>query len=251
MDYVFYQVAAINGFDSFGHYLRAGLIVNQCSNYATRADVRLLGELPAAGRDARRRRVRDSAPRATRCSSARRSARGGARPEADPRRRRRTKQAARAARAPRRRARRPRPPPTPAADAGAGARARAAAGPPAADRDAARLPVRRRRDEARAPAIAGNPVLIGAATIARRAGRRVPGLQRQPRPAVRADLRAHGRGPERGEPRRRQRRADRRLARRLRRRHRGAAARRRHDPSRVLDAHARERRSRRCRATRR
>jgi phospholipid/cholesterol/gamma-HCH transport system substrate-binding protein len=34
MDYVFYQVAAINGFDSFGHYLRAALIVNQCSNYA-------------------------------------------------------------------------------------------------------------------------------------------------------------------------------------------------------------------------
>ena len=34
MDYVFYQVAAINGFDSFGHYLRAGLLVNQCSNYA-------------------------------------------------------------------------------------------------------------------------------------------------------------------------------------------------------------------------
>jgi phospholipid/cholesterol/gamma-HCH transport system substrate-binding protein len=34
MDYVFYTVAAINGFDSFGHYLRAGLIVNQCANYA-------------------------------------------------------------------------------------------------------------------------------------------------------------------------------------------------------------------------
>jgi phospholipid/cholesterol/gamma-HCH transport system substrate-binding protein len=34
MDYIFYQVAAINGFDSFGHYLRAGLIVNQCANYA-------------------------------------------------------------------------------------------------------------------------------------------------------------------------------------------------------------------------
>jgi ABC-type transporter Mla subunit MlaD len=34
MDYVFYQVAAINGFDSLGHYLRAGLIVNQCSSYA-------------------------------------------------------------------------------------------------------------------------------------------------------------------------------------------------------------------------
>jgi phospholipid/cholesterol/gamma-HCH transport system substrate-binding protein len=34
LDYIFYQVAAINGFDSFGHYLRAGLIVNQCSTYA-------------------------------------------------------------------------------------------------------------------------------------------------------------------------------------------------------------------------
>jgi phospholipid/cholesterol/gamma-HCH transport system substrate-binding protein len=37
MDYIFYQVAAINGFDSFGHYLRAGLLVNQCSNYAITA----------------------------------------------------------------------------------------------------------------------------------------------------------------------------------------------------------------------
>jgi phospholipid/cholesterol/gamma-HCH transport system substrate-binding protein len=37
MDYVFFQVAAINGFDSFGHYLRAGLIVNQCANYAVQA----------------------------------------------------------------------------------------------------------------------------------------------------------------------------------------------------------------------
>jgi ABC-type transporter Mla subunit MlaD len=36
MDYVFYQVAAINGFDSIGHYLRAELIVNQCAVYATR-----------------------------------------------------------------------------------------------------------------------------------------------------------------------------------------------------------------------
>jgi ABC-type transporter Mla subunit MlaD len=37
MDYILYQVAAINGFDSFGHYLRAALIVNQCANYATTA----------------------------------------------------------------------------------------------------------------------------------------------------------------------------------------------------------------------
>jgi phospholipid/cholesterol/gamma-HCH transport system substrate-binding protein len=36
MDYIFYQVAAINGFDAFGHYLRAELIVNQCSNYSIR-----------------------------------------------------------------------------------------------------------------------------------------------------------------------------------------------------------------------
>jgi hypothetical protein len=36
MDYVFYQVAAINGFDAVGHYLRAALIVNQCAVYATR-----------------------------------------------------------------------------------------------------------------------------------------------------------------------------------------------------------------------
>jgi ABC-type transporter Mla subunit MlaD len=33
-DYLFYQVAAINGYDSFGHYLRAGLIVNTCTTYS-------------------------------------------------------------------------------------------------------------------------------------------------------------------------------------------------------------------------
>ena len=35
LDYVFYQVAAVNGFDSFGHYLRARLILNTCSRYYT------------------------------------------------------------------------------------------------------------------------------------------------------------------------------------------------------------------------
>ena len=34
MDYLFFQMTAINGFDSIGHYLRAGLIVNLCSTYA-------------------------------------------------------------------------------------------------------------------------------------------------------------------------------------------------------------------------
>jgi virulence factor Mce-like protein len=35
MDYLFFQMSAVNGFDSVGHYLRAGLIVNLCSTYAT------------------------------------------------------------------------------------------------------------------------------------------------------------------------------------------------------------------------
>jgi virulence factor Mce-like protein len=35
MDYLFFQMIAVNGFDGLGHYLRAGLIVNLCSNYVT------------------------------------------------------------------------------------------------------------------------------------------------------------------------------------------------------------------------
>jgi ABC-type transporter Mla subunit MlaD len=35
MDYLFFQVTAINGFDGISHYLRAGLITNLCSAYAT------------------------------------------------------------------------------------------------------------------------------------------------------------------------------------------------------------------------
>jgi phospholipid/cholesterol/gamma-HCH transport system substrate-binding protein len=34
MDYIFYQATAVNGFDAVGHYLRAGLIVNQCATYS-------------------------------------------------------------------------------------------------------------------------------------------------------------------------------------------------------------------------
>ncbi len=45
MDFFFYQAAAINGFDEFGHYLRAGLIVNQCSLYVTVELPGLLGQL--------------------------------------------------------------------------------------------------------------------------------------------------------------------------------------------------------------
>lgn len=35
MDFVFYSVAATNGFDRFGHYLRASLVVNLCATYVT------------------------------------------------------------------------------------------------------------------------------------------------------------------------------------------------------------------------
>jgi ABC-type transporter Mla subunit MlaD len=35
MDYLFFQMQAINGFDGVSHYLRAGLLVNLCSTYVT------------------------------------------------------------------------------------------------------------------------------------------------------------------------------------------------------------------------
>jgi ABC-type transporter Mla subunit MlaD len=35
MDFLFYSVAAINGFDQFGHYLRGALILTGCTDYAT------------------------------------------------------------------------------------------------------------------------------------------------------------------------------------------------------------------------
>jgi hypothetical protein len=35
MDYIFFQVTAVNGFDGISHYLRAGLMANLCSAYAT------------------------------------------------------------------------------------------------------------------------------------------------------------------------------------------------------------------------
>jgi hypothetical protein len=35
MDYLFFQMTAINGFDGVSHYLRAGLITNLCSAYST------------------------------------------------------------------------------------------------------------------------------------------------------------------------------------------------------------------------
>jgi phospholipid/cholesterol/gamma-HCH transport system substrate-binding protein len=58
LDYLFFQNTAVNGFDSIGHYLRAELIVNLCTAYAT---------TPAAGCNSR---FADSAAAATRTEPA-------------------------------------------------------------------------------------------------------------------------------------------------------------------------------------
>src|SRR5436190_3144421 len=38
MDFLFYSTAAVNGYDSYGHYLRAQLIVNTCTTYRVQGD---------------------------------------------------------------------------------------------------------------------------------------------------------------------------------------------------------------------
>jgi ABC-type transporter Mla subunit MlaD len=43
MNYIFFQMTAINGFDEISHYLRAALLVNVCSTYVTQ------GEAPGCG----------------------------------------------------------------------------------------------------------------------------------------------------------------------------------------------------------
>ena len=52
MDYIYFQAQAVNGFDTAGHFLRAGLIVNTCSNYATTPSSECLAKFtqPAAAR---------------------------------------------------------------------------------------------------------------------------------------------------------------------------------------------------------
>lgn len=47
MDYIFYQVSAINGFDAAGHYLRAQLLVNTCSIYAITPDPSCIAKFAA------------------------------------------------------------------------------------------------------------------------------------------------------------------------------------------------------------
>ena len=192
MDFIFYSVGAVNGFDALGHYLRAGLIVNQCTSYAT-------APVPGCSanfvRQAASQRRRPGGHGDSRGAS-RSGRRLGGRPAPPPRR---------AARGP--------PPPPARRHAGSGGAA-------------ARLPVRERRLMRGAARIAGNPVLIGAATVlvvivavflSYNANHGLPFV---PSYALRRDA-------ERGEPRARQRRADRRHARRLRRLDHGQAAARR------------------------
>ena len=60
MDYLFFQVGAINGYDTLGHYLRAGLIVNTCTTYTA---------TPQPGCSARFRQRDSSAARASAASA--------------------------------------------------------------------------------------------------------------------------------------------------------------------------------------
>ena len=177
MDYIFYQV---------GRHQRLRLVrplparradrqpVLDLRRHAGRAAARRtsLGAAATVGRRVRRRVGRPeslvrTAPALAGQDRSRRARAATARRRHDGRRSRRRERAAAAAT------------PAPAGDA----RGRE----PVQDRHAARLPVREATADARRGAgIAGNPVLIGAATVLVVHRRRLPVLQRQPGPAVRA-----------------------------------------------------------------
>ncbi len=53
MDYLFFQMTAINGFDTAGHYLRAGLLLNTCSTYAIEKTIGCEATFTKAGASAR------------------------------------------------------------------------------------------------------------------------------------------------------------------------------------------------------
>ena len=92
LDYLYFQAQAINGFDSFGHFLRAGLVVNTCSTYADHPVLRVPLEVPAVVvGDARRQADRRQADRPHRTRARRRGSRrraGRGRPRACPQARR-------------------------------------------------------------------------------------------------------------------------------------------------------------------
>ena len=162
-------MAAINGFDSFGHYLRAGLIVNQCSVYAIDPTPGCTAKFAQRGDGDDRRRDRPARRRCCAAPPTRSPARSAAsrrRPSAahadardgqaaraprgcSPRRRRRRRR--RRPRRPRRR-RRPAtapaaaatPVPTPERHAGAGGSGRRPLRLPVRDRTRDEGPLRRR-----------------------------------------------------------------------------------------------------------
>ena len=246
LDYTFYQMAAINGFDSFGHYLRAGLIVNQCSTYAVNPTPGCTANFaPAQRHRGRRLRARGAArPDADRdrggdpARDGRRVRRGAAAegqadPDPDAAARARPQHAV-GRRPPRARRRRRARPPAPAPSAQPVAapprrpRARRPRPPRAATtrcwtscsgRTRHEQPRRRHRRQPGPDRRGDRP---------RDPGRGLPGLQRQPGPAVRADLLAQGRGAERGRAGARQRGPHRRLARGHGRLHHRRAQGRRH-----------------------
>jgi ABC-type transporter Mla subunit MlaD len=49
MDFLFYGTAATNGYDSYGHYLRAQLIVNTCTTYRVQSDPSCTANFPKTG----------------------------------------------------------------------------------------------------------------------------------------------------------------------------------------------------------
>ena len=189
MDYIFFQVAAINGFDQFGHYLRAGLIVNLCANYASSrpSAARPTSRAPRARAPRRppRRPPRDAVLQRTAVALAQAlglklpKAPEPEMPNAD-----RDRAAADQEVAPE-----PAATPTPAATP-------APEAPTEQERTETLLDyLLGATSEPAARGIAANPVLIGAATVLVVHRRRVPGLQREQGPAVRADLRAEAEVP--------------------------------------------------------
>ena len=207
MDYIFYQVAAVNGFDSFGHYLRARPDRQPCSRYLRDAPVAGCSANFAASAAQRRRRQRDAPPSAggddpvlepataARARTARTPSSGAAlQPKSrDAATGAQPRKAASGRRPTSRRlggsARDPAPAlgDAPAPDATRGPRSRADAPATRRDRAAARLPVRGgRRMRSRGSAHRRQPGPDRRRDGARGHRRRVPVLQRQRGPAVRA-----------------------------------------------------------------
>ena len=62
MDFLFYSAVAINGYDSYGHYLRAQLIVNTCTTYRVQNDPSCTANFQkSSARSSRRRATTRSA----------------------------------------------------------------------------------------------------------------------------------------------------------------------------------------------